>query len=86
MSKRSKAEYLKEIRQRYQESDKEGRQKILDEFCRVCKYNRKYAISLLNGKRVRRKRKRPVGRPRRYEIMEFFRNDMESIKFTVFKK
>ena len=83
MSKRSKAEYLKEIRQRYQESDKEGRQKILDEFCRVCKQ------FIKREKSQKRKRKRPVGRPGRYaqaEIMEFFKSDMESIKSTVFKK
>ena len=30
MSKRAKAEYLEEIRQRYQESDKETRQEISD--------------------------------------------------------
>jgi hypothetical protein len=48
MSTKSKKEYLHEISGRYIKSDKEGKQKILDEFCNVCGYNRKYAIRLLN--------------------------------------
>lgn len=48
MSKRSKNEYLKEIRFRYQKSKKEEKKQILDEFCKVCSYNRKYAIRVLN--------------------------------------
>lgn len=42
----SKHEYLFEIRERYLKSTKEQKQNILDVFCRVCPYNRKYAISL----------------------------------------
>jgi len=48
MSKTSRYEYLKEISQRYLKSSEEEKQKILDEFCKVCSYNRKYAIRLLN--------------------------------------
>lgn len=48
MSKKSKKEYLQEIYARYKKSEKEEKQKILDEFCNVCGYNRKYAIRLLN--------------------------------------
>lgn len=41
-------EYLKKIYQRYHKSDKQEKNQILNEFCKVCKYNRKYAIWLLN--------------------------------------
>lgn len=44
---RSKKEYLKAIRQRYRESRREEKTAILNEFCAVCGYNRKYAIRLL---------------------------------------
>ena len=48
MSNRSKREYLTQIRIRYLQSTKEEKRKILDEFCEVCGYNRKYALRLLN--------------------------------------
>lgn len=48
MSKRSKKEYLQEIYVRYEKAEKDEKQKILDEFCNVCGYNRKYAIRMLN--------------------------------------
>jgi len=48
MSKKSKTEYLLEIRERYKKSTKEEKNKILNEFCSVCSYNRKYAIRILN--------------------------------------
>ena len=46
-AQRKKA-YLEAIRQRYRKSNRDGEKRILDEFCTVCKYNRKYAIRLLN--------------------------------------
>lgn len=49
MSRKSKLEYLKAIYQRYHKASKALRQQILNEFCQVCGYNRKYAIRLLNG-------------------------------------
>ncbi len=49
MSRASKWEYLKAIYFRYHKVRKELRYRILDEFCKVCGYNRKYAIRLLNG-------------------------------------
>jgi hypothetical protein len=49
MSRKSKWEYLKTIHPRYQKADPEARRQILNEFCQVCGYNRKYAIRLLNG-------------------------------------
>lgn len=49
MSQKSKWEYLKAIYARYRKASKELRTQILNEFCQVCGYNRKYAIRLLNG-------------------------------------
>jgi hypothetical protein len=43
-----KMEYLKKIYQRYHRSSRAEKTQILNEFCEVCKYNRKYAIWLLN--------------------------------------
>ncbi|MCB0727471.1 MAG: hypothetical protein KDD00_08400 [Ignavibacteriae bacterium] len=48
MSKKSKRKYLHEISVRYSKAGKEEKIKILDEFCSVCCYHRKYAIKLLN--------------------------------------
>ena len=44
-----KRAYLEEIRWRYQKSTKSQKTKILDEFCEVCKYDRKHAIKILRG-------------------------------------
>ena len=44
-----KREYLKAIRERYKNATKKQKRKILDEFCAVYEYNRKYAIRLING-------------------------------------
>ena len=49
MSNTSKREYVEAIRERYRCATKRGKQRILDEACKVCNYNRKYAIRLLNG-------------------------------------
>jgi hypothetical protein len=49
MSGKSKWDYLKAIYPRYRKASKLLRVRILDEFCQVCGYNRKYAIRLLNG-------------------------------------
>ena len=48
MGVRSKSEYLKDIRIRYKYATKLQKKAILDEFCAVFTYNRKYAIRLLN--------------------------------------
>jgi len=55
----AKREYLKAIRVRYKHADKPEKGRILDEFCRVCGYHRKYAIRLLNSKP--RQRRSPPG-------------------------
>ena len=44
-------DYLRAIYDRYRRGSDEAKGKILDEFCRVCDYHRKYAIRLLNGPR-----------------------------------
>ena len=48
MSRKSKQEYLRSIRDRYRRVGRRFKSKILDEFCAVCGYSRKYAIQLLN--------------------------------------
>jgi hypothetical protein len=60
MSRTSKKEYLLAIWDRYQRAGHRFKSKILDEFCQVCGYCRKYAIQLLNRKpMVRQKRPGP---------------------------
>jgi hypothetical protein len=49
MGAKSRWDYLKAIYSRYKKVAKPLRARILDEFCQVCGYNRKYAIRLLNG-------------------------------------
>jgi hypothetical protein len=49
MSPLSKKEYLAKIRTRYKTASKKEKKLILDEFCKVCTYNRKYAIRLINS-------------------------------------
>ena len=47
MGKNERQAYLKAIRARYRRARKKIKVTILDEFCAVCGYNRKYAIRLL---------------------------------------
>lgn len=47
MNKQEKLAYLARIQTRYNASGKKNRSTILNEFCEVCNYNRKYAIRLL---------------------------------------
>ncbi|MDK1022099.1 MAG: hypothetical protein QGD90_10730 [Candidatus Hydrogenedentes bacterium] len=49
MGRRSKWEYFKVIYLRYHRASRALKRAMLDEFCRVCGYNRKYAIRKLNG-------------------------------------
>ena len=66
MSGKSKGDYLKAIYYRYKKVSKPLRARILDEFCQVCGYHRKYAIRLLGGpapqkpKAIVRKGRRPT--------------------------
>ena len=62
MSFASRRDYLRKIYARYQEASGAEKQRILDEFCANCDYNRKYAIRLLNGPPPSG---RPLGKRRR---------------------
>jgi hypothetical protein len=48
MSNAAKKEYLLSIRNRYLSASQSEKEQILDEFCKICGYNRKYAIRILN--------------------------------------
>ena len=67
MSHQLKQEYLKSIRERYENSSHSKKSLILDEFCAVCDYSRKYAIAILNRKAEPFERK-PRGRQVRYGL------------------
>ena len=77
MSAKSKYEYSAAIRERYQQASKQEKTLILDEFCTVCGYHRKYAIRLLNaphladrtGNLIRRGRKRVYTAPVISEVL-----------------
>jgi len=49
MGKKGRREYFERIYSRYRSAGAEEKSRILDEFCEVCGYNRKYAIAKLNG-------------------------------------
>ena len=48
MARQSKREYLRSIYKRYREGRRTEKTAMLEEFCKVCGYNRKYAIGLLS--------------------------------------
>lgn len=60
--------YLNEIRLRYRNSTKKQKTAILNEFCSVCGYSRKYAIRILRGE-VTPRTKRPGPKPRYSEAV-----------------
>ena len=65
MGKDARKAYLEAIQKRYRQSDRAAKQAILDEFCNVCGYARKYAIRLLNRKPTAKAlRRRPGAKPR----------------------
>lgn len=74
MGKREKRAYLEAIRGRYRKSDRAGKAAILDEFCAICGFNRKYAIRLLGkppGRTGRKPGKKPVyGSPELLAILK----------------
>jgi len=51
MSEKSREEVLQTMRERYAGRGRKGRSKLIDEFCELCGYERKYAIKLLRGQR-----------------------------------
>jgi len=68
MERKERRAYLEAVWRRYKASDRRTKKQILDEFCAVCRYNRKYAIGLLNkpltpGKTATRGRKSRYNTP-----------------------
>ena len=61
MGKSDKQAYLEAIRARYRKATRANKSKILDEFCAVCCYHRKYALRRLNQSA----QKTPVNKPGR---------------------
>ena len=70
MGKNERQVYLKAIRSRYHRAGKKAKVTILNEFCSVCGYHRKYAIRLLN-QRGKPKTRRRAGRKPIYASSEF---------------
>lgn len=63
MSPAIKKEYFEKIKERYKKANKKTKKTILDEFCMVCGYARKYAIRKLSSKKkktINKKRPGPV--------------------------
>lgn len=68
MGRKEKQAYLEAIRRRYRKSTRKQKAKILDEFCLVCEFNRKYAIRIL--RKAKRKKQQRRGRKPRYEAQK----------------
>lgn len=49
MNAQAKGEYLQAVYPRYRQARRREKQRILDEFCHIAGYHRKYAIRLLRG-------------------------------------
>jgi hypothetical protein len=74
LGRASRWEYLRQIHPRYRKGSRAEKGRILDEFCAVTRYNRKYALRVLNGpppERHPRKRRprRPSYPPRVVSIL-----------------
>ena len=59
MGRQSIWEYFRSVYARYRQAARAMKRKILDEFCANTKYNRKYALRLLNGPPPGRARPHP---------------------------
>lgn len=64
MQRGFRMEYLKKIHGRYQKAGRCEKRQMLDEFCEVCHYHRKYAIRLLNSPLPQKDDRR---RPKKYK-------------------
>src|SRR3989304_1934279 len=77
MGKQERRAYLEAIRVRYRRARKAGKSAILNEFCAVCGYHRKYALRLLGAKNKRGKstahKPGPVSRYDTPELVETLR-------------
>ncbi len=67
-------EYLRAIHDRYRRSCAVKKSTILDEFCKVCDYHRKYAIRLLSGPRPEAQ-----PRPRRFRGPSYGRTAIQAL-------
>ena len=70
MGKQARRAYLEAIRTRYRRAAKAGKTAILNEFCAVCGYHRKYALRLLGQRKRGNKAARPPGPISRYDTPE----------------
>ena len=66
MARQSKREYLRSIYERYRGGRRTEKTAMLEEFCKVCGYNRKYAIGLLSRPLKARVPRRPTPRSATY--------------------
>ncbi|HVV69453.1 MAG TPA: integrase [Gammaproteobacteria bacterium] len=74
MNYKAKEEYRLLIQPRYQCANKTVKQRILDEFCAVCGYHRKYAIALLKKLvRVKKSFSKAPGPKPRYQDADFLK-------------
>lgn len=76
MSNEAKLGHLLAIKKRYLSSTKAEKKIILDEFCKTCDYNRKYAIRLINKRSVTSPGKKKPGRSKKYchpSLLNFLR-------------
>ena len=65
MSPASRKEYVRAIVERYQSAGRKEKQRILDEFCRICGSHRKHAIRTLRQTRRPKSARRKPGRASR---------------------
>jgi hypothetical protein len=66
---------LEKLRNRYQNRGKEGKTRLLDEFCEQYGYERKYAIKLLSGAIGCEQQSSPPGPEPKYEpVLEIVEN------------
>jgi hypothetical protein len=70
MSPKSKKDYISKIKYRYGHSTKKEKQLILDEFCKVCDYHRKYAIRILNSSSTPTRKKHVLRRGRKQKYTD----------------
>jgi hypothetical protein len=78
MSHQSKREYFERIYWRYRQACRREKALILNEFCRVCGYNRKYAIRKLHGPPPEEIKARPR-KPRGYTYAKQVISILEAI-------
>lgn len=70
MSKELKSDWLPKLLARYQQRNREGRSRMLDELCQDYDYERKYAIKLLRGGLPVPSGRAHPGPERRYAVVE----------------